>query len=88
MNAAFAGALLRPHGTVLRAMLQRGSPVAQEVPEAAREAGRQLVHDGKMSEETLRIISRELLPRDLFVQICNQYVQAEMKRGLERGEVS
>jgi len=62
----FAGALLRPHGPVLRPMMERGAAV-EDVFEAAREAGRQLVEDGVMSPETLNTVSCELLPLEMYV---------------------
>ncbi len=67
----FAGALLRPHGEALRTMLKMGEAV-QDIFDAAREAGRQLVRDGKMATGTLDIVSRELLPRASYVQYANR----------------
>ncbi len=66
----FAGALLRPHGGALKVMRKLGVPMG-DVLEAAREAGRQLVTDGVMSPETLSTISRELVPRDVYVRAVN-----------------
>jgi multimeric flavodoxin WrbA len=63
----FAGALLRPHGPALQPMMEKGAPV-DDIFEAAKEAGRQLVEDGKMSPETLAIVSRELLPLEMWVR--------------------
>jgi multimeric flavodoxin WrbA len=62
----FAGALLRPHGPALGPMKEMGAPVG-DVFEAARGAGHELVRDGKMSKETLAIVSRELLPRETYI---------------------
>ncbi len=75
-NAAreFAGALLRPHGGALRPMLEMGAPV-NDIFEAAKEAGRQLVRDGEMSAVTLNNISRELLPQEMYIQRINQRFQ-------------
>ena len=70
-NREFAGALLRPHGPILGAMLKMGAPV-QDVLAASEEAGRQLVGEGKISEKTLNIVSRELVPLDSYVQGVNQ----------------
>ena len=70
----FAGALLRPHGPVLRRMVERGMS-ADDVFEAAKEAGRQLVEDGRMSPGTLEIVGRELMPLEMYVQTVNQYFQ-------------
>lgn len=79
VGAKFAGALLRPHGPALRPMMEMGAPV-KDVLEAAREAGRQLVRDGKMSPETLDTVSRELLPRDTYIQLANGYFQEELEK--------
>ncbi|MBM3133433.1 MAG: flavodoxin family protein [Chloroflexi bacterium] len=75
----FAGALLRPHGEALRAMLKMGAPVS-DVLEAAREAGRQLAIEGKMSPDTLKTVSRELLPIDLYVKMVNEEFQKVIDR--------
>lgn len=75
----FAGALLRPHGPALRTMMEMGLPV-DDVLEAAQAAGRQLVGEGKMSEETLNTVSRELLPREMYVQNVNQYFTQELEK--------
>ena len=70
----FAGALLRPHGEILKPLMEMGrSP--DDVFEAAREAGRQLVEEGKMSPETLSIVSRELAPRESYLRGANRVFQ-------------
>lgn len=73
-SAEFAGALLRPHGEAMPGMLEMGAPVG-DIFEAAKEAGRQLVIEQKMSQETLDIVSSELLPKEMYMQISNQYFQ-------------
>jgi multimeric flavodoxin WrbA len=73
VNNEFAGALIRPHGGGLVAMLKMG--MLKDIIDASKEAGRQLVVNGKMSDDTLNTISRELLPRDVYVQLVNQYFQ-------------
>ena len=62
----FAGALLRPHGPALKPMMEQGAPV-EDIFEAAREAGRRLVEEGKMPVVTLNIVSRELVPLEAYV---------------------
>jgi multimeric flavodoxin WrbA len=74
----FAGALLRPHGPTLAGMAKAGAPVG-DIFDAAREAGRQLVQDGRMSPETLAAISRPLLPLESFVDGYNQRVGAMLQ---------
>ena len=46
-----------------------------DVYDAAREAGRQLARDGRISLETLATVSQELVPRELYVQHLNMYFQ-------------
>lgn len=78
----FIGALLRPHGPALRSMMKRG--MVDDIFEGAREAGGQLVTDGKMSSKTLDLISRELIPVKMYLQIIN----SEFDKVLERiGEI-
>ena len=66
----FAGALLRPHGPALQPMMEKGVPI-DDIFEAAKEAGRQLVEDGKMSPATLAVVSRELLPLEMWARGTN-----------------
>jgi multimeric flavodoxin WrbA len=73
LDATFAGALLRPHGPALKAMLDQHMPVA-DVIDAARDAGRQLVETGSISPQTLNAVSRPLLPRDMYVAIANEHM--------------
>jgi len=73
LDAMFAGALLRPHGPALRAMLDQRAPVT-DVLDAARDAGRQLVEMGSISPETLNAVSRPLVPREMYVAIANQHM--------------
>jgi hypothetical protein len=70
----FAGALLRPHADLLRPMMAEDVPL-DDIFEAAKEAGRQLITDGKMSPETLATVSRELMSLEMFVQSTNQAAQ-------------
>ncbi len=72
MGTEFAGALLRPHGAAIPFIRKMGLPV-DDVFEAAREAGRQLVQDGKIADEVLATVSRELVPRDAYVQTANAF---------------
>jgi multimeric flavodoxin WrbA len=74
LGRQFAGALLRPHGPALMPMKEQGAPVS-DVFEAAKEAGRQLAEDGKMSYETLKIVGRELIPLEMYIQTLNQIHQ-------------
>jgi multimeric flavodoxin WrbA len=74
----FAGALLRPHADALRPMMEMGEPL-DDIFEAAKEAGRQLVRDGKMSAETLTTVSRELMPLEMYIATTNEYYQQALE---------
>jgi putative NADPH-quinone reductase len=80
----YAGALLRPHGEALRAMLDMGAPVS-DVIDAARDAGRQLIENGVMLQETLDIVSRDLLPVDVYVKMANEQFSKVMSRHKAKG---
>lgn len=74
MAKEFAGAVLRPHGAMLGGMVEMGVPL-DDVLEAAKEAGRELVRDGKMSPGTLATVSRELMPSETYLQNMNRLFQ-------------
>lgn len=75
----YAGALLRPHGGALQEMVSMGMPL-KDIFDAAREAGRQLVRDGQMSEEILAKVSREIMPRETYVQLANDSFREELRK--------
>ncbi|AKB78215.1 iron-sulfur flavoprotein [Methanosarcina horonobensis HB-1 = JCM 15518] len=77
-SAEFAGALLRPHGEAMPGMLEMGAPI-NDIFEAAKEAGRQLAKGQKISQENLDAVSRELLPKEMYIQIVNQYFQQTLE---------
>ncbi|PAV11104.1 iron-sulfur protein [Methanosarcina spelaei] len=77
-GSEFAGALLRPHGEAMSGMLKMDIPIG-DIFEAAKEAGRQLVENQKMSQETLNVVSRELLPREMYIQYANQSFQQALE---------
>jgi hypothetical protein len=81
--AEFAGALLRPHANMLSDMVEMGVPM-DDVFESAKEAGRQLVANGTRSTEALRIVGRELMPRDTYVQELNRYAEQELDKLVEK----
>jgi multimeric flavodoxin WrbA len=72
-NSPFLGAVLRPTGPVFKGMLESGMQF-DDIFQAAKEAGRQIITKGKMSSETLAVISRPILSREAFVQVHNEKV--------------
>ena len=83
MASEFAGALLRPHSTLLMGMVAIGAPI-DDVFQSASEAGRQLVETGRMSRDTLQAVSRELLPREDYMEQVNQVVAQEQEKLVAR----
>jgi len=75
MNREFAGALLRPHGEAMKPMMRWGIAI-DDIFDAARDAGRQIVREGKISPQLQNIVSRELIPRDMYLRIANEGFKA------------
>lgn len=70
------GTLLRPHANVLAGFdLEVG-----DVFQAAYDAGGQFVRDGKIAEETSATVSRELLPRDTYIEVFNRSIEEQKKK--------
>jgi len=74
LNREFAGAVLRPNGPILKIM-EEMEMHSIDVLEAAKKAGHQLVKEGKMSRESLEVIGRELIPRQVFIENLNPNIQ-------------
>ncbi|MBW2367471.1 MAG: flavodoxin family protein [Deltaproteobacteria bacterium] len=81
----FAGALLRPSGPMLMPMKEMGVPV-DDIFDAAKEAGRQLVQEGKMSPETLKIVSRDFVPYSVEEQheFANKFIRQSIDEARNR----
>lgn len=62
----YAGALLRPHGEVMKPMMERGVAI-DDIFEVSREAGRQMIKKGRMQPETLKAVSRVLVPIKQYI---------------------
>jgi multimeric flavodoxin WrbA len=70
LNGNYAGAVLRPLGAQLPKFKQMGIPV-DDVFDAIKQAGKELVEKGKISLKTQEIISKELVPRSEYVKRIN-----------------
>jgi multimeric flavodoxin WrbA len=76
------GSLLRPHANVLLGFGLK----ADDVFQAANDAGRQFVTDGRIADKTAAIVSRELLPRDTYVEVFNRFIEEQTKKNAGRAE--
>ena len=83
----FAGALLRPMAEGMKEMIKAGETgLAEGVFKAAKEAGRQLVKEGKISEDTLKAVSKELMPRDAYYKAAEAMMEQIKKAAKEKCE--
>jgi multimeric flavodoxin WrbA len=82
----FAGALIRPCGETFKGLLELKRPV-QDILEAAESAGRKLAQEGRMTQEILNGVSREITPLDRFVATSNKVCQQHLD-ALDRKEVT
>ncbi len=74
IGGEYAGALLRPIGATLPTLKQMGIAV-DDVFAAARQAGVEVVREGRISDETMQTVSRELVSRESYVKQINAYFQ-------------
>lgn len=79
LNKEFSGALLRPHAGALKWMIKKGEAV-NDIFDAARLAGRQLIQDGAIPDQTLATLSRTLLPLAKFVESINGEFQKILEK--------
>ncbi len=74
VGVEFSGSVIRPHAFVM----DRAKDKAEEVLNAARRAGAQLVREGRMSAETLDIISQPLVSEEELREEYNkEYYRAK-----------
>jgi multimeric flavodoxin WrbA len=75
-SSEFAGALLRPMAEGVKEMLKAGEMgLVEGVFLAAKGAGRQLVKEGRISEETQKAVSKELMPRDAYYKAAQEMME-------------
>lgn len=79
LGLEFAGALLRPQGSALKFMSKSGMGV-DDIFAQAQEAGRQMIKEGKMALETLKIISRDLMPLEKYCELLNNSFKEMLER--------
>lgn len=76
----FAGALLRPHGPAMRLV---AGETLKDIFVAAHAAGRELAVSGRISERLMTAVSREIMPRNEYIDMINTGFEHILKaRGL------
>ncbi len=63
----FLGSILRPHSPIMKFM-QDAKEKLEEIKNAAYNAGKQLIENGKFNSETLKKISQPLVPMENYVR--------------------
>jgi len=78
------GALLRPEGEFLAFAEKLMPDKAKAVYDAAREAGRQAVKKGAISEEVQKTFSAPFMPIEAFLQGANAYFKSLMEQNAQK----
>ncbi len=79
-SSDYVGALLRPMAEGMKEMIKAGETgLVDGIFRAAKEAGRQLVKVGKISEELQKEVSRELMPRDAYYKAGQMMMEQAQK---------
>jgi multimeric flavodoxin WrbA len=79
-NSEFVGALLRPMAEGMKEMIRAGETgLVEGVFLAAKEAGRQLVKEGRISEETQKAVSKDLMTRDAYYKAAQEMMDQAKK---------
>jgi hypothetical protein len=80
MGLEYSGAVLRPCASSLPEIARFGLPV-DDVLAACSDAGIEFVRSGTISEATAARVSRDLVPRKLYIQAVNQSFRTALDRG-------
>ncbi len=79
-NSEFAGALLRPMAEGMKEMIKAGETrLIDEIFQSAKEAGRQLVKEGKFSDDIQKKVSKPLMPRDAYYKAAQALMDQAKK---------
>ena len=79
-SSDFAGALLRPMAEGMKEMIKAGETgLVKGVFRAAKDAGRQLAKEGKISEELQKEVAKELMPRDAYYKAAQMMMEQAQK---------
>src|SRR5512137_2720166 len=83
-SSDFAGALLRPGAETMREMIKgEGRAILESIFKAAKEAGRQLVNEGKISKRLLDDVSRQLMSEEEYKKGANEMME-QLKKAMSK----
>ncbi|MHA1135721.1 MAG: flavodoxin family protein [Candidatus Thorarchaeota archaeon] len=72
MNREYAGAVLRSIAWSMQGAKEQGVEV-DDIFEAVKDAGREIISTGSIKKETLATIAREYMPRDIALQLMTGF---------------
>jgi multimeric flavodoxin WrbA len=79
-NSEFIGALLRPMAEGMKEMIKAGETGSvDEIIQAAKEAGSQLVKEGRISGDIQKKVSKALMPRDAYYKAAQEMMDQAKK---------
>jgi multimeric flavodoxin WrbA len=79
-SSDFAGALLRPMAEGMKEMIKAGERgLVDGIFQSAKDAGRQLVKDGRISEEIQKEVSKQLMPKDAYYKAAREMMEQAKK---------
>lgn len=81
-SSEFIGALLRPGADAMREMLKgEGRTLVESIFKAAKDAGRQLVREGRISEDLLGTVSKKLMSDEEYQKGMKEMME-QMKKAM------
>jgi multimeric flavodoxin WrbA len=80
-SSDFTGALLRTMAEGMKEMIKAGERgLVDGIFQAAKEAGRQLVKEGRISEEIQKEVSKDLMTKDAFYKAAKEMMEQVKKQ--------
>ena len=75
----FSGALLRPHGALLKYM-DKSDPMMLDILGACRTAGQELVSNGIISQQTQVRVSKDMMTREEYIKKINDNMDGLLRK--------
>jgi multimeric flavodoxin WrbA len=74
----FAGALLRPYGSIMKTMDAEGKPQT-DIIDAAEKAGQELFREGRISHDLIHTMARSIISQEEYVEKYNKMIENILK---------
>ena len=88
MHSEVIGEVYRSAGEVLRARNPMLKPAIQSYKKLLQKAGRELVLQGRISDETMKRLEKPLVPSAQFLKAMNRYFEKRLEMLAEKGSHS